>query len=430
MMEKEVNPHFEDFIFDWLHKFYFLVGGYGSSKSYHVGLKIILKLLEEKRTALVVREVYDTHRDSTFSLLEEIIVDLGLEGKVKPMSSPMHIRFPNGSKIIFKGMDKPVKLKSINNISLIWIEECSEVKYAGFKELLGRMRHPSLPLHMILSTNPVSTANWCYKFFFKDKERFTLDDDELYRERVIILKNVYYHHSTADDNLFLPQSYIDQLDDMKTYDPDLYRVARNGRFGVNGKRVLPQFEEMAHDQVMAAIQSIRSPVKRAGMDFGFEHSYNALVRVAVDHKEKILYIYWEYYKNNMTDDRTAEEIKEFRETKELIRADSAEPKTITYFRQMKFNMQAAKKFGGSRDQYTKKIKRFKRIICSTNCPNTIEELKELTYAVDKAGEIILDKFNIDPHTFSAIWYALDDYEVADMKGYAVTVGKKSALGVR
>lgn len=236
MMEKEVNPHFEDFIFDWLHKFYFLVGGYGSSKSYHVGLKIILKLLEEKRTALVVREVYDTHRDSTFSLLEEIIVDLGLEGKVKPMSSPMHIRFPNGSKIIFKGMDKPVKLKSINNISLIWIEECSEVKYAGFKELLGRMRHPSLPLHMILSTNPVSTANWCYKFFFKDKERFTLDDDELYRERVIILKNVYYHHSTADDNLFLPQSYIDQLDDMKTYDPDLYRVARNGRFGVNGKR--------------------------------------------------------------------------------------------------------------------------------------------------------------------------------------------------
>lgn len=430
MMEKEVNPHFEDFLFDWNQKFYFLVGGYGSSKSYHVALKIILKLLEEKRTALVVREVYDTHRDSTFSLLEEIIVDLGLEGKVKPMSSPMHIRFPNGSKIIFKGMDKPVKLKSINNISLIWIEECSEVKYAGFKELLGRMRHPKLPLHMILSTNPVSTANWCYKYFFKDKERFILDDDELYRDRVIILKNVYYHHSTADDNLFLPQSYIEQLDDMKTYDPDLYRVARNGRFGVNGKRVLPQFEEMPHDQVMAAIESIRSPVKRAGMDFGFEQSYNALVRLAVDHKEKILYIYWEYYKNKMTDDQTAEEIKEFRETKELIRADSAEPKTITYFRQMKFNMQAAKKFGGSRDQYTKKIKRFKRIICSTNCPNTIEELKELTYAVDKAGEIITDQFNIDPHTFSAIWYALDDYEVADMKGYTIGVGNKSALGVR
>lgn len=62
---KEANPHFDDFLFDWNQKLQFLVGGYGSSKSYHVALKLILKLLSEKRTALVVREVYDTHRDST-----------------------------------------------------------------------------------------------------------------------------------------------------------------------------------------------------------------------------------------------------------------------------------------------------------------------------------------------------------------------------
>jgi len=65
-VEKEVNPHFEDFLFDWRCKTQLLVGGYGSSKSYHVALKILIKLLEEKRTALVIREVYDTHSDSTF----------------------------------------------------------------------------------------------------------------------------------------------------------------------------------------------------------------------------------------------------------------------------------------------------------------------------------------------------------------------------
>lgn len=65
-VNKEVNPHFDDFLFDWSTKFQFLVGGYGSSKSCHVALKIILKLLEEKRNALVIREVYDTHRDSTY----------------------------------------------------------------------------------------------------------------------------------------------------------------------------------------------------------------------------------------------------------------------------------------------------------------------------------------------------------------------------
>ncbi|SEO11468.1 PBSX family phage terminase large subunit [Paenibacillus sp. OK076] len=432
MTEKEVNPHFEDFLFDWEHKFYFLVGGYGSSKSYHVALKLVLKLLEERRTALVVREVYDTLRDSTFELLSEIIVDLDLEGKVKPISSPMQIRFPNGSKIIFKGMDKPVKLKSIHNISIVWIEECSEVKYAGFKELIGRLRHPKLKLHMVLSTNPVSTANWSYKYFFKDPKNnvHVLDDVDLYRDRVVIIKDTYYHHSVADDNLFLPESYIEQLEDLKTHDPDLHRIARRGRFGVNGIRVLPQFVVAPHEEVMAAIQAIKSPVKRNGMDFGFESSYNALVRLTVDHKEKILYIHWEYYKNKMTDDRTAAEIMEFKESRELIRADSAEPKTIAYYRQMGFNMQPAKKFAGSRLQYTKKVKRFKKIVCSSNCVNVKSELEDLTYAVDKNGEIIEDEFNIDPHTFSAIWYALDDYEVADMKGYAATVSSKARIGVR
>ncbi|MED3441968.1 PBSX family phage terminase large subunit [Bacillus subtilis] len=419
-MEKEVNPRFRNFLFDWSQKFYFLVGGYGSSKSYHVALKIVLKLLKEKRTALVVREVYDTHRDSTFSLLEEIITDIGLDHKIRCITSPMQIRFPNGSKIIFKGMDKPAKLKSINNISIVWIEECSEVKYDGFKELLGRLRHPTLQLHMLLSTNPVSKGNWSYKHFFKDdtNQFFVLDDEELYKEKTIIRNKTYYHHSTADDNLFLPESYIEQLEDLKTHDPDLYRIARKGRFGVNGKLVLPQFEERPHEEVMNAIRAIDRPVLKNGMDFGFVDSYNALVRMAIDHKEKILYIYWQYYKNDTTDDKTAEDLKELKRV--LIKADSAEPKTIRFFRQQGFLMKPAKKFQGSRLQYTKKVKRFKKIICSDQCPDVVRELKDLTFKVDKDGNIIEDEFNIDPHTFSAIWYGLDDYEVSSLKGHGVT----------
>ena len=416
-MEKEVNPHFDSFLFDWRYKFYFLVGGYGSSKSYHMALKLVLKLLDEKRTALVVREVYDTMRDSCLALLEEIVIDLDLEDKIKINRQPMQIRFPNGSKIIFKGMDKPAKLKSIHNVTIVWIEECSELKYEGYKELLGRLRHPTLSLHFLLSTNPVGKGNWTYKHFFK---AMNINDEQLYHNRILIRDNAYYHHSVADDNLFLPESYIEQLEEMKLYDPDLYRVARKGRFGVNGVRVLPQFGVRTHDEVMAAVNEIPNRMKRVGFDFGFETSYNALLRVAIDHDNKYLYIYWEYYKNKMTDDKTAVELAEFRESRELIRADSAEPKTIRYFQQQGFKMKGAKKFQGSRLQNTKKVKRFKKIICSDECKHTIEELSELTYAVDKDGVIIEDEFSIDPHTFSAIWYALDGYEVSDMKGAYAT----------
>lgn len=413
---KEVNPHFEDFLFDWDYKFYFLVGGYGSSKSYHIALKIILKLLQEKRTCLVVRDVYDTIRDSCFSLFTEICTDMNLERQVRFTNSPMQMRFPNGSKILFRGLDKPGKLKSINNISLVWIEECSEIKYAGFKELLGRLRHPTLRLHMLLSTNPVSRSNWTYKHFF---EAQGLDDHELYKKRVIKKGNIYYHHSVADDNLFLPAEYIDQLDDLENYDADLYRVARLGQFGVNGLLVLPQFEVQPHEQVMQAVERIPRKYKRVGMDFGFESSYNAVLRMAIDHENKWLYIYWEYYRNHMTDDETADALAEFVETRERIKADSAEPKAIKYYQKRGFNMVATHKSNGgtrhSRLDNTRKMKRFRRIICSDHCRHCIDELRELTYAVDRDNEIIPDEFNIDPHTFSAMWYGLDDYDVADLK---------------
>lgn len=424
-IDKEVNPRFESFLWDWDYKTYLLVGGYGSSKSYHIALKLILKLLSEKRKVLVVREVFDTIRDSCYDLLVEILEEFDLVGqsknKVHCTTSPMSIKFPNGSKIIFKGMDKPSKLKSINGVTIVWLEECSEIKYAGYKELLGRLRHPTQTMHFILSTNPVGTENWVYQHFFKrideeGNEHVTLDDQLLYKKRTIVKNGVYYHHSVADDNMFLPQSYIDTLDQMREYDPDLYRVARLGRFGLNGKKVLPQFcVAQSHTDVLREVQKIPDKFKFCGMDFGFEESYNAVIKVAVDDVRKILYIYYEYYKNHMTDDKTAKELLREGLDKVQIIADCEDPKAIAFYRQSGFRMRGCYKFPGSRLANTRKCKRFYKIICSPNCPNTIRELSTLIYAKDKQDNLIYDEFNIDPHTFSAIWYALDTYEVADIK---------------
>lgn len=429
-IDKEVNPRFEDFLFDWDYKEYLLVGGYGSSKSYHIALKIILKCLEEKRKVLVIREVYETIRESCFDLFTEILEDLNLlehngtkrkSKRVIYKTSPMQLVFPNGSKVIFKGMDKPGKLKSINGVTIVWLEEASEIKYAGYKELKGRLRHPTLSMHFILSTNPVGTENWVYTHFFKrvnddGSTTVRLDDEKLYKRKTLINRGTYYHHSTADDNLFLPEAYVHTLDEMQDYDPDLYRVARLGRFGLNGIRVLPQFRvAKSHDEVMKAVNSIPSRYRFVGMDFGFEVSYNAVVRMAVDDKNKILYLYWEYYKNHMTDPETAEDLKAFGLDKEQITADCAEPKAIRFYRQSGFRMRPCHKAGGSRLANTRKIKRFRQIVCSPNCPNCIRELSTLTYAKDSKDNLIYDEFNIDPHTFSAIWYGLDNYEVADIK---------------
>ena len=94
-----------------------------------------------------------------------------------------------------------------------------------------------------------------------------------------------------------------------------------------------------------------------------------------------------------------------------------EPKTIQFYRQQGFEMYGAKKYIGSRLQNTKKMKRFEKIVCSPRCKNTIRELKDLTYKKDPKGNAIYDQFNIAPHIFSALWYALDTFTFEDLKDY-------------
>lgn len=441
---KKIGPVFEDFVFNWDYEKYLCVGGYGSGKSYHIAFKIILKLLEEKRKALVVRQVFDTIQDSCYDLFCEILDDMGLlttdpkeyrksKNKVLALKSPLRFLFHNGSKIIFKGMDNPEKVKSINNVSIVWLEECSEISFAGYEELLGRIRTPDVSMHFILSCNPVGKENWVYRHFFvrmdeEGDEIVIVDPERFYEKKCIVKDGVYYHHSVPTDNPWLPWQYLKRLDNMQTFDPYLYMVARWGRFGATGTRVLPQIQVPTRPTAFKnAIRALGPANQYFGFDFGFEESFNAVLCMSVDQKNSYLYIWDEIYINHVTDDKMAnlEEMTNLRSRllaynaqgyNKMIVADNEDPKAISYYRQCGYPIRACRnKFHGSRLSNTRKIKRFRRIFISPKCKNTIRELRDLTYKKDKQGNMLYDEFNIDPHTFSAIWYALDMVTVADVK---------------
>lgn len=440
----KVAPAFEDYIFNWDYEKYLLLGGYGSGKSYQTAFKIVLKLLEEKRKALVVRQVYDTIQESCYDLFCEILDEMGLltsspyeykknRNLVLTLKSPLRFLFHNGSRIIFKGMDKPEKVKSINGVSIVWLEECSEINFMAYEELLGRIRTYKVSMHFILSCNPVGKENWVYTHFFRyldeDGDEVTiLDENRLYEKHCLVKNGTYYHHSLPTDNPFLPWQYLKRLDGLQKFDSQLYMVARWGRFGATGTRVLPQLM-VAQDaaKFRKAIEELGPANQYFGFDFGFEESYNAVVSMAVDAKKGILYIFDEIYLNHVTDDKmaTLEEMMALKEKvlamnrdgygKSIV-ADNEDPKAISYYRQQGYPMRACRnKFAGSRLSNTRKIKRFRKIIVSPKCKHTIRELKDLTYKKDAKGNVIYDQFNIDPHTFSAIWYGLDTVTVADVK---------------
>lgn len=441
---KKISPAFEDFVFNWDYETYLLLGGYGSGKSYHTAFKIILKLLEEKRKALVVRQVYDTIQESCYDLFCEILDEMGLltsspyeyrknRNLVLALRSPLRFNFHNGSKIIFKGLDKPEKVKSINSVSIVWLEECSEINFMAYEELLGRIRTPNASMHFILSCNPVGKENWVYRHFFttiddEGDEEVILDENRLYDKKCIVKDGVYYHHSLPTDNPWLPWQYLKRLDGMQKYDQYLYMVARWGRFGATGTRVLPQIVVPSNPKSFRKAVADLGPANQYfGFDFGFEESYNAVVSMAVDLKRGYLYIFDEIYINHITDDAmaTSDEMLRLKNKllslndsgyNKMIVADNEDPKAISYYRQNGYPIRACRnKFHGSRLSNTRKIKRFRKVFISPKCKNTIRELKDLTYKKDAKGNVIYDQFNIDPHTFSAIWYALDTVTVADPK---------------
>ena len=78
-IKREVNKHFQEFLLDNSQHIYFLLGGYGSSKSYNAAVKLVLLALKEKRKILVVRQIRDNLKESCYADIQDIIYSFGLE---------------------------------------------------------------------------------------------------------------------------------------------------------------------------------------------------------------------------------------------------------------------------------------------------------------------------------------------------------------
>ena len=169
----------------------------------------------------MTRKVARTLRDSCFAQLRGQIAQYYPDAGAKINKGDLWIGFPNGSEILFAGLDDVEKLKSIYDITGIWIEEASELEEGDFNQLDIRLRTDfDYYLQMILSFNPVSITHWLKRRFF--------DTPDL-RARV--------HESTYKDNRFLTPEAVQTLEGFKDKDEYFYMVYCLGQWGVTGKTV-------------------------------------------------------------------------------------------------------------------------------------------------------------------------------------------------
>lgn len=165
-------------ILDGKHTYYDLYGGRGSTKSSFISVEIVLGMVEDPQAnAVVFRKYGVTLRESVFEQIQWAIDELGMTDYWTSSVSPMqYVYKPTGQKIIFRGLDKAKKTKSIKTsrgyFKYLWFEELDE--YAGAEEIRtvqqSVLRGGSKFVVFKSFNPPISRSNWANVYVNEPRE--------------------------------------------------------------------------------------------------------------------------------------------------------------------------------------------------------------------------------------------------------------------
>ena len=375
-------------------------GSRGSKKSKTTALFFIYSMMKYPgANLLVVRKVYRTLKDSCFTDLKWAINILGVQDYWSVKESPLEIIYiPTGQKILFRGLDDPLKVTSITvetgHLCWAWIEEAYEInKEQDFnmldESIRGTVEEP-LYKQITLTFNPWNERHWLKKRFFD------VEDENIMAKTTNYMCNEWLDES--DKKLF---------EDMKKNNPRRYQVAGLGNWGIVEGLVYENWEEKEFDVNEI---SRREGVKSAfGLDFGYTNDPSAFFCGLIDVANKEIYVFDEIYKNAMKNRQIAEEIIRKGYGKEKIVADSQEPKSIDELYDL--GLKGIRKSRKGKDSINNGVQYIQdyKIIIHPRCVNFITEISNYMWDKDKFDNPInkpVDDFN---HLMDAMRYALESY---------------------
>lgn len=382
------TPKAYPYIFDYSHRWEFWYGGAASSKSYSISQKIIIRCCREKITVAVCRRYGSTLRNSCFSLFKDILAKWQLTPYVKIKETDMTIEFPNGSKILHLGLDDEQKLLSINNVGCFWIEEAFEVPKEIVEQINLRMRSKNENQQIIMSWNPISKQSWIFDFVEVNPPK---DSIKL--------------HFTFKDNPFVSPEYVEAMEDMRERNPAKARIYYYGQYGVNPEgQVIRNYRVEEFDAMVLAANGLEH---RAGMDIGWIDK-SAIIDTLYDRENKTIYVFNEFYKSGCQLDELAQAIRDMNLSKTKIFVDSAEPRSIQYFKNEGLRAEGCAK---GKDSVKAGLMFLQNhlIVVHPSCKNFIMELENFSYIKSKqTGEWTENTTHEFSHAIDACRYAYSD----------------------
>lgn len=380
---------------------YWEKGGRGSTKSSFIAIEIIQGIMKDAQNgihsnAVALRKIGLYLKDSVYEQLMWAIDILGVSEYWDDKISPAALTYlPTGQKILFRGADKPKKIKSIKfskgYCKYVWFEEVDE--FNGIEEI--RTINQSLlrggdKFFVFYSYNPPQSAsNWV-----NAEVKLTRPD------RLI-------HHSTYLDvpKEWLGEQFLVEAEHLKEVNLKAYEHEYLGEVTGTGGEVFTNVTcRTITDEEIKEFYNIRR-----GIDFGYAVDPFSYGVMHYDRKKKRLYIFHEFYKVGLSNYAAYEHIREENTKNESIKADSAEPKSINELWQYGLRIYPVKKGPDSIDYGIKFLQDLEEIIIDdVRCPETAREFLNYELEKDANGNFKAGYPDRNNHSIDMTRYALND----------------------
>lgn len=397
-LSEKIGPAFYDVAHDVFlhgHTHYDFSGGRGSLKSSTVSVLVPLLLINNPGThALVLRKVANTIRDSVYAQYIWAIGELGMAAFWDAKVSPMELIYkPTGQKIMFRGADDPMKIKSIKvpfgYIAVTHFEEKDQ--FSGRAEirniLQSTMRGGSKYWNFESYNPPISRDNWANKDSLEERP------DRLCH------KSTYLQAPPE----WLGQQFIDEAEHLRETDERAYQHEYLGIPVGTGGNVFDKLElREITDAEVAAFDHIYQ-----GVDWGYFPDPFAFIRLHYDRARETIYLLDEIYENKLSNEQSAQMILRKGYNDVRLICDSAEPKSVADFRAMRLSAFEAIKGPGSVEYGMKFLQRRTIVIDRKRTPHAYDEFVGYEYERNKDGDIISGYPDANNHLIDATRYALE-----------------------
>lgn len=398
-----IGPAFYDAYWDIQnekHTYYDFAGGRGSLKSSFVSIAIVLGVMQDPdANAVVYRKVGDTLADSVFEQILWAIDKLGVSHLWHCTKSPIRCTYiPTGQRIMFKGLDKAKKSKSIKvsvgYIKFLWFEELDE--FAGDEEI-------RIVQQSVLRGGP---KFFVFKSFNPPRNRLNWANQCI--ELDSVKPDVYVSKTTYLDapRDWLGEQFIEDAEWLQQVNPNAYKHEYLGEPVGLGTAVF----ENVHAETITDEQIKHFDYVYMGIDWGWYPDPFDWEKMYYDATRRTLYIFDEYRTRRTSNQDTWKYLKEEKGVKEedLITADSAEPKSVADYRSYGSNTRGAEKGPDSVRYGMKWLQSLNNIIIDPQrCPATYKEFSEYEYELNSDGEPTSNYPDMNNHSIDAVRYALE-----------------------